>query len=203
MIIFKLLSSAFSEYSVKTPTEFSINLESFKQVMRRVKPNDTIVLEKEKENKLKVVLKGDSTRTFNLSLLGSEENEQKVPSLEFPLSVIISSEALNDAVEDGSIIGDSIALSVDKEIFVVASEGTTSEAIVELPKGGSTRITNSSGKNIRAKYSVEYLKKMSKASKLSEEVKIEFSEDYPLRLEYLVKDKIHLQFILAPRVAND
>ena len=34
-------------------------------------------------------------------------------------------------------------------------------------------------------------------------VSIQFAEDYPLKLDYLIKDKLALSFILAPRVNND
>ena len=65
---------------------------------------------------------------------------------------------------------------------------------------GTTIVTQ---KDNRSKYSIEYLKKMVAASKLSDEVQINFSQDYPLRLDYKVIDKVSLSFVLAPRVDND
>ena len=56
---------------------------------------------------------------------------------------------------------------------------------------------------VKAKYSIEYLKKMINGSKLSEEVLVQFNTDYPLKLEYKSVDKVMLSFILAPRVEND
>ena len=53
-----------------------------------------------------------------------------------------------------------------------------------------------------SKYSIEYLKKISKASKLADVVSLEFANDYPLRAEYKLLDKLRLSFILAPRVSN-
>ncbi len=84
MVIFKLLSSAFLEYDVKEPLEISLNLDNLKQVLRRANPNDTITLELQ-DNKLKIELKSDTKRTFNLSLLNLEEKQQRVPDLKFPL----------------------------------------------------------------------------------------------------------------------
>ena len=54
----------------------------------------------------------------------------------------------------------------------------------------------------RSKYSLEYLQKMIKATKLVDKVKINFSNDYPLRLDFTTPF-IELSFILAPRVEND
>ncbi len=56
---------------------------------------------------------------------------------------------------------------------------------------------------IKAKYSIEYLKKMMNGAKLANKVGIYFNNDYPLKLEYKTVDKVMLSFILAPRVEND
>src|SRR3989338_2676779 len=86
MVIFKLLSSAFTEYDVKDEQEVAINLGNLKQILRRAGANDMLTLELE-ENKLKIQLKGQSVRTFSLPLIEIEEKEQKVPDLKFPATI--------------------------------------------------------------------------------------------------------------------
>jgi len=76
MVIFKLLSSCFTEYDVKEDQELAINLGNLKQILRRAKPSDMLTLEL-LENKLKIQLKGSSTRTFSLPIIELEEKEQK------------------------------------------------------------------------------------------------------------------------------
>ena len=48
----------------------------------------------------------------------------------------------------------------------------------------------------------EYLMKFIKAGKISDKVIINFSDDYPLRLDF-PGEKMGLGFVLAPRVEND
>ena len=43
----------------------------------------------------------------------------------------------------------------------------------------------------KAKYSIEYLKKIIKGGKLTGKVKLQFGNDYPLRVDYLVQDKLN------------
>jgi len=204
MVNFKLLSSAFIEYSVDKLTKFAINLDSLKQVLRRAKPTDTVEMSLDDENnKLRLTLKGDSKRTFNIALLQSENEEQKLPKLNFPLTILTKTSYFDEAIEDAGIIGESVSLITDKKGFIITSEGTTSNAKVEIPSDDSTKISINTENKVKSKYSIEYLKKMIKASKLAEEVSIQFAEDYPLKLDYLIKDKLALSFILAPRVNND
>ena len=115
MIVFRLLSSAFAEYSIDKETQIAINLDSLKQVLRRTKPSDMVEIELDDENhKLKLTLRGDSIRTFNISLLNLEDQEQKIPKLNFPLTISTTTSCLDEAVEDVGVIGESVSLMADK-----------------------------------------------------------------------------------------
>ncbi|MBT4541018.1 proliferating cell nuclear antigen (pcna) [Candidatus Woesearchaeota archaeon] len=202
MVVFKLLSSIFVEYDVQEDTELAINLSNLKQVLRRIKPNDMLSLELA-ENKLKIILDGTSKRTFSLPIIELEEKEQKVPELSFPIVISAPSSMLSDAVEDVDIIGESVSLMVENNKLVISAESDLSEANIAISESDDVKIINESGDKVKAKYSIEYLKKMISCAKLVPDVKINFNKDYPLRLDYRAVDKIMLSFILAPRVEND
>jgi proliferating cell nuclear antigen len=200
MVVFKLMGSTFTEYDVKEPITIGVNLNNLKQVLRRSKANDQITLEIE-PNKLKITFKGTSTRTFQLPLLPPEESEKKEPELKFKTRIITDSSILNEAIEDADIVAESVSFVAEPEHFSVQASGDSNKLNIEIEPGKGTELEVS--EKSKAKYSIEYLKKMIAGSKISSRVKIEFSKDYPLRLEYVVKDAVQLVFILAPRVDND
>ncbi len=113
----------------------------------------------------------------------------------------VQSDMLDQGVSDADIVAESVSFTADRDKFTIAAAGDLSKANVEVPKGEDVSI-DAQGEQ-KSKYSVEYLKKMIKGSKISDDVKIQFSDDYPLRLEYLEKNKVQLAFILAPRVENE
>jgi len=201
MIIFKLLSSAFTEYNVEVEKDLCINLENFKQILRRVKIGDMLKLEEE-ENKLKIMLIGENTRTFSLSLIDVNDEEQKIPKLVFPVRVEMPSVVFNEAIEDVSIVAESIALINNEGKFIIESEGGMSAAKVEISDEEGVKVEGGK-EEILAKYSIEYLKKMSKGNKLAGNVILEFNKDYPLKVSYNVVDRLSLVFVLAPRVSTD
>lgn len=201
MVIFKIFSSMFIEYDVPEDRELNINLADFNQILRRAKPNDTLTLELSDKNLLGIKLRGATTRTFSLPLLTADEHEQKIPSLTFPTVVTTSSSIFSDAIEDADVVSESVAFTAEPDKFTITAQGDQNKVIIEVKSGDNTTITTEDKK--RSKYSIEYLKKMATASKLADEVKISFSQDYPLRLDYNVIDKVSLSFILAPRVDND
>ncbi|MFH0936651.1 MAG: proliferating cell nuclear antigen (pcna) [Candidatus Woesearchaeota archaeon] len=202
MVIFKLLSSAFAEYKVDKPLEIAISLDSLKQILKRAKPSDIVSLEYEKD-KLKIQIKGDSTRTFNLALIDLEKKEQRVPNLTFPVKIESSTIIFDEAIEDMDVISESVALIAEKNKFTIEAQGSLHNAKVEIFPDEETSIKTDSKEIIKSRYSIDYLKKIIKASKLTKKVNLYFNKDYPLKLEYVVKDKLNFSVILAPRVSND
>lgn len=202
MVIFKLLASSFVEYEVASDIRLSINLNNLRQVLRRAKPNDMITLEVV-DNKLNVTLKSRTKRTFSLPILDGDEREQKIPELTFPLTITTDAEQLVESIEDVDIIGESVSFVGQSDVFIISAEGDMSKAYIEIPADETTSIKTTKTEKIKAKYSVEYLKKMIAAGKLVPTVTIQFNKDYPLKLEYKAVDKLMISFILAPRVEND
>jgi len=203
MVVFNLLGSAFVEYDVKEETSLAINLNNLKQILRRVSPSDMLTIEATEDNKLQIQLKGATTRTFSMPIIDLEEREQRIPDLSFPVSIKTTSSVLNDAIEDVDIVAESVTLLAESKKFTVIAEGDLNRAKIEIKEGEETKITVDTKEKIKAKYSIEYLKKMMGGSKLSDEVTIRFNKDYPLQLEYKTINKVHLMFILAPRVESD
>ncbi len=204
MVNFTLLSSAFTEYKVDKPVSVAINLDAFKTILRRVKPSDvlTIALDEEK-HRLNLQLKSEATRTFNLALIDMEDKEHKIPELTFPVKVETLSYRFDEAVQDMDVVSESVALVAMKDVLFVEAESNLNDAKTELRADGETTIKSPGKDPVKAKYSIEYLKKILKGAKLANKMTIQFNKDYPLKVDYLVKDKLQLSFILAPRVAND
>jgi len=121
--------------------------------------------------------------------------------LNFPVSIKTTADIINDAIEDVDIVADSVTFQAEPNKFTVEAEGNLSNAHIEIPSDDTTKIE--SPEKTRAKYSIEYLKKIITGSKIAKDVTIQFNKDYPLRLDFIELDKVLLSFILAPRVEND
>lgn len=204
MVIFKILNSAFSEYTVESPVTLGISLDSLKTVLKRAKPDDIVSLELDDEkSRLKIRIKGKSSRTFSLSLIDLEEKVQKVPELKFPLKIETTSTVFEEAIADMDVVSESVAFGAEKEAFIVESSSTLNDARVEVKTDSETHVKMDGSEGVRSKYSLEYLKKIVKGGKLCPTVTLQFAKDYPLHVQYLLKDRLSLTFVLAPRVSND
>tara|TARA_Y100000310_G_scaffold89923_1_gene87072 strand:- start:33098 stop:33925 length:828 start_codon:yes stop_codon:yes gene_type:complete len=203
MVIFKLLSSSFTECDVKDAEEICINLNSLKQILKRAKAEDILTLETTDDNKLKIQLKSKTSRSFSIPTLEIDDKDQKVPDLNFPLVIEMKSSLLAEAVEDVSVVAESVTLLGEKTQLSVKAEGDLSKAFIEIKPSEETAIKAESDDKFKAKYSLEYLKKMISGGKLVDNATLSFNTDYPMKLEYKVTDRLLMSFILAPRVDND
>jgi len=201
MVVYKLLSSVFIEYDVNKEIEIAVNLDNLKQVLRRAKSSDTLTLEL-LESKLKITLKSNSTRLFTLSLINMQEERQKVPDLDFKCRIEMPSILFDEAIDDMDVVSDSVAFEIENNTLNIQAAGNISTAKVSFMNNDIVRVT-SKEEVVRSRYSIEYLKKIIKGSKLSDSVTLLLSNDYPLKVEYKIIDKLSLQIILAPRVSND
>ena len=209
MVDFKLLASAFAEYDVDGDENIAINLMNLKQVLRRAGSSDTLVLET-KDSKLEIVIKGTSTRTFHLPLIDFEQDKKSVPEISYAATITTTSGQLSDAIDDADIVAESVALLAEEKTFTVRAEGDLSKVNIEIPQDDDTKIVledevggDKVETPVKARYSIEYLKKMVSAGKLADKVTLNFRTDHPLKMEYRVLNKLQLVFILAPRVEND
>ncbi len=200
MVIFKLLPTAFTEYDIEKPADIAINLTNFRQILRRANPSDMLSLELD-SNKLKIQLRSASTRTFSLPLIDTEDKEQKVPELTFPVSIEADATLFSEAIVDAEIVSESVSLIAEPGKLTLQAEGDLNSAAIEIKESESAKIV--AREKVKAKYSIEYLKKMVEGGKLSDKVVIQFNKDYPLRLTYSTVDKVMMAFILAPRVDTD
>ncbi len=197
MISFKLPSSSFSELDVEKEEVLGISLESLKAVLRRIKSGSILTITKQ-ENELKLEIQDKIKREFNLALLDIEGEEKEIPSLDFVSKIEMTSNDFAEAIEDCKVVADSCSFISEPNKFMIQAKGSLNSFKSEF----SSDELNIQAQEANSKYSLEYLQKMVKATKLTEKIIINFSINYPLKLEFKTPF-IDLSFILAPRVETD
>lgn len=197
MVVFKLPSNAFSDFEVEDEEVLGVSLENLKAVLRRVKPGSVLVITKE-ENELKLEIRDKITKEFNLALIDVEGEEKKIPNLEFASKIEMNGSDFAEAIEDSSVVADSCSFISEPDKFIIKARGSLNSFKSEFTSD-QLAIT---AQNAQSKYSLEYLQKMIKATKITDKVTINFSNDYPLKLDFITPF-IDLSFILAPRVEQE
>jgi len=201
---FKLKVSSFDEYECDKERTIGLNLLNFLTVLKRINANDKLTLNlDEKENKLEVILEGDSKRRFAIPLIEiSREDMPQIDQLKFSASAEIRADILEQGITDADIVADSVVIELTPENLRMFAEGNSSKTELNLEKGNEALFDLDAKEKVNSRYSLEYLKKIIKGSRLAEKTKIMLGKDFPLKIEFK-GENAYLACILAPRIAEE
>ncbi len=201
MITLNVLPSAFAEYSVSEESEITLNLENLKHAIKRAKPTDAVTMTIS-ENKLKINLVGSSSKNFSIPLLEKTGSDKKEQNFDFSSQIDLSAQDFKEFIEDAGVVSDAITFEAESSKFAISAGDTGSRVRIDLSQTDEAVINFTSKEKSRAIYSVTYLKKIAKASAISDVANIQFSSDYPLKIDFKAVDQCVLSFVLAPRIEN-
>lgn len=202
VVDFHISSSAFESYELGKERTIGLNIGHLLSVLKRASGEDKISLNL-LDNKLEIVMRNSSRRRFTVPLLElTQEEVPPVEQLEFTAKAEVKPEVLQSGIEDAEIIADSVLFETTPTKFSMRAEGDISKAELELEKGDEALIGIKTDGEVRARYPLDYLKKMIKAARIADSISIEFGQDYPMRLGFKAGEKCSLKFVLAPRVSE-
>lgn len=204
MIIFNLLSTAFSEFKVDGEVKLTLNVDQFNSILSRLGSSDEITLSLDEEKtKLKILMKGASVRKFEMPLLEDPEKTNRVPELDFKTRIDIEPASLKEGIKDAGVVSDCVTFFAKDGKFSMIAVGDSSRATLELSKDSPAIFDMKNEGEQKAKYSLEYLDKVIKAAKLASKLTLQYKTDFPARLDFIEQDKLQMSFILAPRVETE
>ena len=196
MVFFKLPNTAFAEFEVEKDEILGVSLDSLKAVLRRCSVKSVLIMKTE-ENTLKLEILDKIKREFNLALIEVESEEKQIPNLDFASKIEMDSSDFAGAIEDCAVVADSCSFVSEPDKFMIQGKGSLNSFKSEF-----TDEINIQAQQASSKYSLEYLQKIIKATKITDKTIINFSTDYPLKLDFNTPF-IELSFILAPRVETE
>jgi len=195
MVGYKLPRTAFSQFE-SGEEKLGINLDNLKRILKRAGTKSSLILEK-KDNNLNIEIQDRIKRNFSLALIEIDSEEKEMPTLEFSAHIEINSIDLISSIEDCSVVDDACSFIVEENKFIIQAKNLNS-ARSEF----SSDEAQIKAENTKVRYSLEYLQKFIKASKLCDKTYLQFGSDHPLKMDVQV-GAMALTFILAPRVETE
>lgn len=200
VIIFDLLSSVGTVWDVNKEVKFGINLNILNAVLKNAGKNDLIEISNKSKDEICVKLIGECSRDYTVPTVDISEKPTRIPNLKFASEINMPSGIFETQVNEAYTVSNSVQFKAKKGVFTVFAEGDLLKVSIDNKANDRTEIFS---KGSVAKYSLDYLMKLIKCKKVSSKVRIRYSEDYPVRIDYYLLDKLNIGFILAPRVGAD
>jgi proliferating cell nuclear antigen len=202
MVDFEWPKTLFDEYACGETMKMCINISEMLKLLRRTGKDESVELSlDEKTGKLKIAIRGNYARTFNMPTLEAMEEEVPTPKVKFNVSAKTTTQGLREAIEDASLVSDHVRIEADKEKMVMNASGDIMGATIEFKAGDDVLLEMAAKEASKATFSLSYLSEIVKAAvPTSEIVVIEFSTDMPIKLDFQQEKEGKLKFYLAPRI---
>jgi DNA polymerase sliding clamp subunit (PCNA homolog) len=201
-------ATAFEDYVVEEETKVGLIFTTIKDVVKRIGATEKLELEVDNEkNRFSLYVypkKGKEVgfvRRFSFPIVQVAEEEVPNLALAFDASFEIDSSAFDDVLSMVGEVSDWIQITASPEGIVFKGVGEGGKAAeVKFGHDSDAVFSISATDVVSAKYSVETLKDVNdKMKSVSRRVKVELSENRPLRLTYEFSTGV-LNVIAAPRI---
>ncbi len=192
MVNYNIPVKFFDKFNVE-PNFVGIDLDEFNKVMKRALPNDSMTLNLNDSNVL-VEFSNEIKRTFNLSLISVSGEEPDLPKQSFDAKIELKARVLQEALKDAILFGSSVIFNVKKGKFLIEAKGSQGNLNSEALPSKNVKI--STKKDIKSKYSLNFLENIVKEANPDENIVLELKNESPMRIVYPI-DGTSIEFYLA------
>jgi proliferating cell nuclear antigen len=154
----------------------------------------------------------DSTRVseFEMRLMDIDGEHLGIPETEYKAVVTMPSSEFQRIVRDLGVIGDSAAISCDKDGVKFGASGDLGSGSITVKQNSSADKPESATliemeEPVNLSFALRYLALFTRASGLSKQASLSMSPDVPLVVEYRIGDDTssYLRYYLAPKVDEE
>ncbi|KAJ6303063.1 hypothetical protein OIU77_017023 [Salix suchowensis] len=150
----------------------------------------------------------DKIADFEMKLMDIDSEHLGIPEAEYQAIVTMPSSEFARICKDLSSIGDTVVISVTKEGVKFSTRGDIGTAnivlrqntTVDKPEDATVIEMN---EPVSLTFALRYMNSFTKATSLSNTVKISLSSELPVVVEYKIAEMGYVRFYLAPKIEED
>jgi len=218
LVALRLTKEAFNEFRCDHDVALGIQFASLNKVLKCMGNKDSLQIScqdnTDEASFIFVSEKGDQISNFNLKLMDIDAEQLGIPETEYKAIISMPSTEFQRICRDLSAIGDTVTISATKEgvKFGVNGDIGKGEMLIKSSMEGNVdEDDDMDGDNIRVRvaepvvqqFSIKFLNNFTKATSLSNHVKISMGPEVPLEVSYEVEKVGYLRYYLAPKIDDD
>lgn len=147
--------------------------------------------------------KNDFAQHFEIPLVELTTDILHIPDIEYQAEFSLSSVKISAIVNRLKMFGDIMNIVCTEQKITISSEDhNTGKMNVEINIEELSSYAIEEGRDIILYYSLNYISNICMFNKLSSEVEISLSEDYPMKMNYVIGENANMCFYLAPKAAE-
>jgi len=146
--------------------------------------------------------KGCFDHFFELSLVDMDEDNFEIPEVEYDIEFFIDSKKVVELVTELNAFGSNLNIIANADLLEFKASGDSGKLTVNIPIDDLEEYTISEDTNLSLTYSLSHLSKLCVSNKLSNNIYIAMSNDFPMLLKYNLGDESNVSFYIAPKISD-
>jgi len=205
-----LKSTAFQVYHCEGEVITGVNAGNIFKIIKMVTNNDTVSFCIRKDNPGYLVIRLENSEKnkvleSEIELLNKKYVHHKIPDKEFQTEIILSSIELQSICKNLNSLGDIpiIEIKSTNDQLIFNHKGSFSDQKIIYQRTHDETLEDPYEEEIiQGFFNLKFILLFTKATKLSNNVKLYLANDYALVLDYSIGDSGNLRFILAPESSD-
>lgn len=180
----------FDKYEIE-PNFVGLDIVEFNKLLSRAQLKDTLQMDL-LDSELKVKFLNDLKRSFKLPLIDVNDEEAKIPNVDYKTKIVIGSVSFKELLKDAALFSSSVVLKVKNNSFFVEAKGTS--GVMDSEATSVSKIETKG--NVTAKFSLNFLQNIVREADQGEKIQIMMNPDAPIKISYNI-GKSKIEFYLA------
>ena len=160
-------------------------------------------VQEQNQKQKKVSKKGETfDHFFELNLMDVNDIDMNIPAVDYDVEFNIDCKKWVDVLSELNTIGQDLNVVCKEELIELNATGDAAKLKVNIPVDELNEYAIAEDTTLVISYSLGHLCKMCCSTKLSSNVEVSLSNDYPMMLKYNLGDDSVALFYIAPKVHN-
>ncbi len=208
-----LRADGFESYRCDRSIPLGINMASLAKIIRAASNEDSVTLRADDDGEsLNLIFEpasGGRVSDYDLKLMDLDVEQVEVPDLKYDVSVRMPAEEFQRVCRDLGAIGEAVTIEASKDTVKFSVRGDLGAGSISIRSTAAVDKKDGQGTTISLRQpaclpvSLKFLTHFTKATALSDTVRLEFTNDCPMLVDYPIGDMGYIRFYLAPKIDDD
>ncbi len=214
VIEIQLPSTWFDSYSIEEEKSYSLGVNSsiFFRILNSRDKTQKIVMNYGEVDSDKLYIhftgenKSEFDKHFEMILIDIESELMEIPGIEYQAEFTLTSITFANIINQLKMFGDNVSIQCSEEkISLSSSNQEYGKMFVEIKIDDLSSFVIDEDGNVELAFSLAYLHNICLFNKISKEVDIKLSTNYPMKITYVLNgdENAILTFYLAPKINED
>lgn len=198
----------FSTFECTDSIKISINSTQFAILINYALKHDKLELKCDNNsdklfiNFLNETNKGSFDHFFELNLIDLETENIEIPSVDYDVDFTIETKKFIDLLSELNTFGSELNINCSENSFEMNTIGDATKLKINIPVNDLNEYAITENGKLDLSFSLNHVCKLCVSSKLSNEINVSISNNYPMSINYNLGDDSKIFFYIAPKIED-